>query len=60
VKSKSNRKLSAGELDRVTQGNIVPLVAHLVDDRSLTRQELGELKQIIRDAEKRFKEEGAS
>ena len=47
-------------LDRVTQGNIVPLVAHLVDDRSLTRQELGELKRIIGDAERRFKEEGAS
>ena len=41
-------------LDRVTGGNVVPLVAHLVDDRSLTREELAELKKIIGDAERRF------
>lgn len=41
-------------LDRVTGGNIVPLVAHLVNDRSLTRQEIVELRQLIRDAEKRL------
>ena len=46
-------------LDRVTGGNIVPLVAHLVDDRSLTKQELGELKRIIRDAERRLKEDAS-
>ena len=44
-------------LDRVTQGNIVPLVAHLVDDRSLTEKEVSELKRIIREAERRLKEE---
>ena len=41
-------------LDRVTQGKVVPLVAHLVQDRSVTRSELEELKQIIRDAEDRL------
>ncbi len=41
-------------LDRVTGGKVVPLVAHLVDDRSLTRQEIGELKKIIREAERRL------
>jgi predicted transcriptional regulator len=46
-------------LDRVTRGNIVPLVAHLVDDRSLTTDELRELKRIIRDAEQRLKEDGS-
>ena len=41
-------------LDRVTGGSVVPLVAHLVSDRSVTRQELGELKQLIIDAERRL------
>lgn len=43
-------------VDRVTQGHIVPLVAHLVDDRSLTSEEIRQLKRIIRDAERRLKE----
>ena len=43
-------------LHRVTGGNIVPLVAHLVGDRSLTRNQLGELKKIIREAERRLGE----
>ena len=41
-------------LDRVTGGSVVPLVAHLVADRSVTREELGELKQLIIDAERRL------
>ena len=41
-------------LDSVTGGNVVPLVEHLVDDRSLTRKEIDELKKIIRDAERRL------
>ncbi len=57
----SQQDVSANHLellvDRVTQGNIVPLVAHLVDDRSLTSDEITELKRIIRDAEKRLKED---
>jgi len=46
-------------VDRVTQGSIVPLVAHLVDDNSLTKQEFSELKRIIREAEKRMKEDAS-
>ena len=47
-------------LDRVTGGNVVPLVAHLVGDRSLTRDQLVELKEIIREAEQRLGEESDS
>ena len=57
--------VSANHLDdllhRVTRGNVVPLVAHLVDDRSISRDELKELKKIIRDAERRLADqEGVS
>lgn len=41
-------------LDRVTGGSVVPLVAHLVADRSVTREELSELKQLILEAEQRL------
>lgn len=44
-------------LDRVTGGKVVPLVAHLVDDRSLTLDEITELKSIIQDAERRLASE---
>lgn len=47
-------------VDRVTGGAIVPLVAHLVNDRSLTREEIGELKQLIREAERRLKNEAGA
>lgn len=40
-------------VERVTQGSVVPLVAHLVQGASLTRDELSELKKLIRDAERR-------
>lgn len=40
-------------VDRVAQGSVVPLVAHLVQGTSLTRDELSELKKLIRDAERR-------
>ena len=57
----SRQDVSANHLellvDRVTQGSVVPLVAHLVDDRSLTKEEVRELKRIIRDAERRLKED---
>lgn len=36
----------------VSGGHVVPLVAHLVKDRKLTDDEIRELKQLIRDAEK--------
>lgn len=40
-------------VDRVAQGSVVPLVAHLVQGTSLTRDELSELKKLIREAERR-------
>ena len=40
-------------IEKVAQGSVVPLVAHLVQGASLTRDELTELKQLIRDAERR-------
>ncbi len=45
-----------GDLDvlvnRVTSGRIVPLVAHLVQDRDLTDAELCELRELIDEAER--------
>lgn len=43
-------------VERVAQGSVVPLVAHLVQGNSLTRDELTELKKLIRDAERRHDE----
>ena len=40
---------------RVSEGKVVPLVAQLVTSRSLTPEEIGELKQLIAQAEKRVK-----
>lgn len=58
----SKENVSANHLDtlleRVTGARVVPLVAQLVNDRSLTKSELGELKKLIRDAEKRLNKEG--
>jgi len=42
-------------LDRVTGGSIVPLVAHLLDDPSLTHSEISELKELIQKAERRLR-----
>jgi len=39
-------------VDKVTRGRVVPLVAHLVKDRSLTATELCELRTLIDEAEK--------
>ena len=45
-----------GDLDvlvaQVTSGRIVPLVAHLVQDRALTDAELCELRQLVDEAER--------
>lgn len=47
--------VSRGDLEslirHVTLGQVVPLVAHLVKDRSLTADEISELKQLIENAE---------
>jgi BlaI family transcriptional regulator, penicillinase repressor len=42
-------------LERVSDGNVVPLVAHLVRDRRLTPKEIAELKQLIAVAEEQGK-----
>ena len=39
-------------LERVSGGSVVPLVAHLVRDRTLSAAEIAELKQLIAAAEK--------
>jgi BlaI family transcriptional regulator, penicillinase repressor len=45
-----------GDLDvlvsRVTQGRVVPLVAHLIQDRELSEEELSELRQLIDEAQR--------
>lgn len=49
-------EVSARHLDllveRVSGGNIVPLVAHLVRDRALSSGEIAELKQLIQEADR--------
>lgn len=56
-------QVGAGALDQlveqVTRGRVVPLVAHLVEGAELSSAELGELKQLIRDAERKLKNKGA-
>jgi BlaI family transcriptional regulator, penicillinase repressor len=42
-------------LERVSDGSVVPLVAHLVRDRRLSSAEIAELKQLIADAERNGK-----
>lgn len=38
---------------RVTSGRVVPLIAHLVNDRPLSPDEIQEIRQLIEDAEHR-------
>ena len=40
-------------LDKVSSGQVVPLVAYLVKDRTLTAAEFEELKQMIAEAEQK-------
>jgi len=40
-------------VERVARGSVVPLVAHLVQGASLTRQDILDLKRLIREAERR-------
>jgi len=42
-------------LEKVSRGKVLPLVAHLVKNRSLSMDEISELKQLISDAEKQSK-----
>ena len=52
----AQQEVSARHLDllveRVTGGSVVPLVAHLVRDRTLPADDLAELKQLIAQAER--------
>jgi BlaI family penicillinase repressor len=47
-------------LDKVSRGNVVPLVAHLVSGRSLSATEIGELKAVIAAAESRVAKASSS
>ena len=40
-------------LERVSGGSVVPLVAHLVKDRTLSAEEIEELKRLTAEVEKR-------
>jgi predicted transcriptional regulator len=40
-------------LNHVTQGQVVPLIAHLLQDRQLTQAEIAEVRTLIREAEKK-------
>ena len=42
-------------VDRVSEGQVAPLVAHLVSRESVSSEELRELKQLVVEAEKRLK-----
>ena len=48
--------VQAGHLDdmlkRLSDGSVVPLVAHLVKDRKIDREELAELKRLVQMAER--------
>ena len=54
-------QVGAGTLDtlveQVTRGRVVPLVAHLVEKADLSTDELSELKRLIREAERRQKQQ---
>ena len=45
-------------LEKVSRGKVVPLVAHLVKDRSLTDIEIQQLKQMIAEAETQAQQKG--
>ena len=40
-------------VERVSNGQVTPLVAHLVNRDSISREEIDELKRLVTDAEKR-------
>ena len=43
-------------IEHVSEGRVAPLVAHLVRDRKLTRDEFDELRQLLAEAEKDSKD----
>jgi BlaI family transcriptional regulator, penicillinase repressor len=58
----SQREVSVGQLDllleRVSGGSVVPLVAHLVEDRALSHEEIEQLKRLIDEAERQNAPDG--
>ncbi|MGI9472460.1 MAG: BlaI/MecI/CopY family transcriptional regulator [Rubripirellula sp.] len=58
------RAVRAGHLDdvleRLTDGSVVPLVAHLVRDRKIDRKELAERKRLVRQAELDLRDQSSS
>ncbi len=42
-------------LDKVSDGSVLPLVTHLFKSRTLTSEEIKEVKQLIKEAEKKNK-----
>ena len=51
-------EIHAGQFDlllkRIGSGSVVPLVAHLVEDRSLSRAEIDQLRSLINQAEEKL------
>ena len=45
-------------VEKVTRGQVVPLVAHLVKDRALSATELSELRKLVDEAEKKTSSKG--
>ena len=60
----AREQVQAGHLDdllsRLSDGSVVPLVAHLVQDRKIDRDELAELKRLVRKAERDLDQAGES
>ena len=58
------QEISATQLDtlveRVAGGSVLPLVAQLVQKTDFTDSELSELKQLVREAERRSKNAGSA
>ena len=47
-------------LERVSSGNVVPLVAHLVRDRDLSLEAIAELRQLVDEAERHSRQNEAN
>lgn len=54
----SQDEIRAGQFDlfleRISRGSVIPLVAHLVEDRSLSRTEIEQLRKLITEAEEKL------
>lgn len=54
----NQQEIRAGQLDlllqRISGGSVVPLLVHLVEDRSLSREEIDQLRKLIDEAEEKL------